>query len=78
VVFFIKYRSSEKTKTYQTGIALVVTTWFSFLGPLSWFVVFRDHAALHTRLDFIVWQMPFTLYGFALIGFVISSLNKSM
>lgn len=78
VVFFIKYRSSEKTKTYQTGIALVVTTWFSFLGPLSWFVVFRDHAALHTRLDFIVWQMPFTLYGFALIGFVISSLTKSM
>jgi len=77
ITFFIRHSPSRKTETYQTGIALVVATWFSILGPISWFVVFRDHAALHTRLDFIVWQMPFTLYGFALIGFVASNLKNS-
>ena len=77
ITFFNRHPPSEKTPTFQTGIALVAASWFSILGPLSWFVVFRDHAALHTRLDFIVWQMPFTLYGFALIGFVASNLKSS-
>jgi hypothetical protein len=48
--------------------ALLLTTWFSILAPLSWFVLFKAHAALHMHLDFIVWQMPFTLYGAALCG----------
>ncbi len=48
--------------------ALIFTTWFSILAPLSWFVVFKAHAFLHPFFDFIVWQMPFTLYGFALCG----------
>ncbi len=48
--------------------ALLLSTWFSILAPLSWLVVFKAHAALHTHLDFIVWQMPFTLYGAALCG----------
>ena len=76
VVFFIRNLNLKENETYRTGIALITATWFSILGPLSWFVVFRDHAALHTRLDFIVWQMPFALYGFALIGFVMSNLLK--
>jgi hypothetical protein len=48
--------------------ALLLSTWFSILAPLSWFVVFKAHAALHTHLDFVVWQMPFTLFGAALCG----------
>jgi len=48
--------------------ALLPATWFSLLAPLSWFVVFKAHAALHLHLDFIVWQMPFTLYAAALCG----------
>jgi len=75
-VFLLRYRSSEKKEINRTGVALIVTTWYSILSPLSWLIVFRDHAALHTRLDFIVWQMPFTLYGFALVGFVLSFLLK--
>ncbi|HSG43650.1 MAG TPA: hypothetical protein VLA72_10895 [Anaerolineales bacterium] len=73
-IFLIQCRSSEKKEINRTGVALIVATWYSILSPLSWLVVFRDHAALHTRLDFIVWQMPYMLYGFALVGFVISTL----
>lgn len=48
--------------------ALLVSTWFSILAPLSWFALFKAHAFAHPHNDFIVWQMPFTLYGFALCG----------
>lgn len=75
ILFFILHPPSRKTAVFEKGNALAITAWFSLLGPLSWFVVFRDHAALHTRLDFIVWQMPFTLYGFALVGFVFTNLR---
>lgn len=76
IIFFIIHPPSRKTAVFEKGHALAITSWFSILGPLSWFVVFRDHAALHTRLDFIVWQMPFILYGFALVGFVFSNLRN--
>jgi hypothetical protein len=48
--------------------ALVVTTWLSLLAPLSWLVVFKAHSQDHTHMNFVVWQMPFTLLGFALVG----------
>jgi hypothetical protein len=76
ILFFIMHSPSRKTAVFEKGNALAITSWFSILGPLSWFVVFRDHAALHTRLDFIVWQMPFILYGFALVGFVVTNLRN--
>jgi hypothetical protein len=37
-------------------------------------VLFKAHSYVHTQLNFILWQMPFTLFGFALGGFVLSSL----
>jgi hypothetical protein len=48
--------------------ALLISTWFSLLAPLSWFAIFKAHSFIHTHLNYIVWQMPFTLYGFALCG----------
>lgn len=51
--------------------ALVWAAWFSLLGPLSWFVVFKAHSIVHARINSIVWQMPFTLFGFALGGLVL-------
>lgn len=77
IIFLIAHPPSEKTVTSRTGVALIIAFWFSILGPLSWFVVFRDHTQ-HTLLDFIVWQMPYTLYGFALVGFVASHVRKTV
>ena len=48
----------------QQDIALIWTTWFSILAPLSWFVIFKAHSYIHTHMSFLLWQMPFTFFGF--------------
>ena len=63
-----KYSDKEKRKSSQ---ALVIATWFSLLAPLSWFVIFKAHSYLHTHMNYIVWQMPFTMFGFALCGLLL-------
>jgi hypothetical protein len=52
----------------RTSAAVSAALWFSLLAPLSWFVLFKAHSYVHTFLDNIVWQMPFTLLGFAACG----------
>jgi hypothetical protein len=46
--------------------ALVWTLWISITAPLSWFVIFKGHAAIHPHMNPIVWYMPFMLFGFLL------------
>ena len=61
----------------QQDIALIWTTWFSILAPLSWFVIFKAHSYIHTHMSFLLWQMPFTFFGFAVFGSaVIASLRS--
>jgi hypothetical protein len=52
------------------AFALLAATWFSLLAPLSWFVLFKAHSYIHTQINFILWQMPFTIFGFAFCGLV--------
>jgi len=59
--------------SHRKTAALVLATWFSALAPLSWFVIFKAHAFIHTFIDPIVWQMPFTLFGFAVCGLAVRS-----
>ena len=56
-------------------IALICATWFSILAPLSWFVIFKAHSYIHTHMSFLLWQMPFTFFGFAVFGSAISCPN---
>jgi len=60
----------------RKAIALIVSTWFSILAPLSWYVLFRPHSIIHTHVNTMGWQMPFTLLGFAMCGYVITDLLK--
>ena len=61
---------SQKMMAEQRGhyIALIWTTWFSILAPLSWYVIFKAHSYIHTHMSFLLWQMPFTFFGFAVFG----------
>ena len=52
--------------------ALVITTWFAALAPLSWFVIFKAHSYVHTHVNFLTWHMPFVPIGAALCGLLIS------
>lgn len=48
--------------------ALVAATWYSALAPVSWLIIFHEHSAVHTHMNYIVWYMPFMLFGFAVCG----------
>lgn len=65
-------------KNRRINLTLVYTTWISILGPLSWFVIFKAHSYIHQTFDEIVWYMPFCLFGFALVGSVVSTLLKDI
>ena len=69
------YRRGEKisAKQRQKAIALVFATWFSILAPLSWYVIFKAHSNNHEHMNYIVWQMPYTFFGFAVCGLVIKN-----
>lgn len=60
----------------RRDLALVITTWFSILAPLSWYIIFKPTSYIHTFIFPMAWQMPFTLLGFALCGYVITDLFK--
>ncbi len=54
------------TARLRENRALTVATWVSILAPLSWYVIFKQHSFVHTHLNYVLWQMPFTVFGFAL------------
>jgi hypothetical protein len=60
----------------QKATALIIATWYSLSAPLSWIILFRPHSIIHTHVNTMGWQMPFTLMGFALCGYVITDLFK--
>jgi hypothetical protein len=77
-VFFLNYRiHSNHVPPSRKALALVISTWYSILAPISWYVTFKPHSFIHTHVNTMGWQMPFTLLGFALCGFVITDLFTS-
>lgn len=59
---------SRQARPHPGDIPLVWTAWLSILAPLSWLLIFKAHSSIHTHMNFLVWQMPYTLFGFALTG----------
>ena len=52
--------------------AIVFTTWFSLIAPLSWFFLFIQHSNIHYHLNFIVWYIPFLPLCFLCFGILIN------
>ena len=48
--------------------ALTISFLFSFSAPLSWLIIFKQHAWIHPHMDYIVWYIPTILYGYVVIG----------
>ncbi len=76
-LYFFKHRATLRAASSNSGVALVVATWYSILAPLSWFIIFKPTAYIHTFLFPMAWQMPFVLLGFALCGYAIQNLLRS-
>ena len=75
ILFFIIKKNIDRPKETKST-ALLITTWYSISSPLSWFIVFKAHAYVHINLDYFVWQLPFTILGFALVGYSIEKALK--
>ena len=75
VFFFVSLLVVFLRKAFAREYALLATTWYSLLAPLSWLIIFKAHAYIHVNLDFMIWQMPFMFFGLALVGRV---LQRSM
>jgi hypothetical protein len=73
ILYFLrKSRVAEKEK--QKKLALIFSTWFSILAPLSWFIIFKSHSYMHMTMNYIQWNMPFIFFGFAIFGLAIKNL----
>ncbi|MDR3272305.1 MAG: hypothetical protein LBT29_02315 [Flavobacteriaceae bacterium] len=72
VLLFLK---NKKRETYKP---LVFSTIFSVFTALSWILIFKQHSFIHTHLNFIVWYMPFLLFGFLSISVCISTLGEKI
>lgn len=68
--------SMEKHRNKVT--ALIVATWVALLAPLSWYVLAKVHSSVHTHINHVLWHLPFTIFGFALVGFVTSLLMRDL
>lgn len=58
----------------QKSRTLLAATWFAFLAPLSWLVIFKSYAFVHPDIYHVVWQMPFVSCGFALCALALERL----
>lgn len=67
-VYSPKVTSLYKEHNLKLLKALVITVWFSFLAPLSWFILAKSHSYIH-NINYIVWHIPFMVFGFALMGY---------
>jgi hypothetical protein len=70
---FIKLNLLNKNRAY----ALIGATWVSVLSPISWFVIFKGQAYVHTHTNYLAWYMPFTFFAFALCAFVVQDIVHS-
>lgn len=58
---------------------LVLTTLFSFLGPISWFVLGKGHSYNHTHINHILWYIVYIPYANALTAIAIQeSFTRTM
>lgn len=65
LVIFFFYRKTQFSVKYN---ALLLAFIVSLICPYSWFFIFKEHALVHLHIDYIVWYLPFLLFGFAIIG----------
>lgn len=57
---------------------LIRVTWFSVAAPFSWFILFQEHAHIHTHVDFFIWYCPFLVLLILLISLTLNSFFKTL
>lgn len=76
VCLFFLSKKYDNANDYLKNKALIITATISILGPFSWIGMFIEHANEHIAFDYIVWYMPYLLYGYAIIGVFVQILFR--
>lgn len=58
--------------------ALIIATWVSILSPISWFLLFKGQAYVHTHTNYLAWHMPFTLFGYAMLAWILQNISLAL
>jgi hypothetical protein len=67
-----RFADTDKSK------ALIIATWVSFLSPVSWFLLFKGQAYVHTHTNYLAWHMPFTLFGYAMMAWLLRGMGIAL
>lgn len=68
---------NNKQIIFKKSYALVFCLLISTLAPLSWFILAKGHSYIHTTMNHLLWNIPFNLIGFIIIGYTISQLTTN-
>lgn len=71
VYLYFNLRWSTWVPDRDKSNALIAATWTSLLAPVSWFVLFKGQAFVHTHTNYLAWHMPFTLFGYAMAAWLV-------
>lgn len=66
VVIYLNYKKRVKPDELKTVNALCIATFIAFLAPLSWLVLCKAHAHIHTHISYVLFDVPFILIAVAL------------
>ena len=73
LIYLFRHKILLPTQIKKYSV-LFVTTIISLICPLSWYIIFNEHAYTHHYRDVIVWYVPTMLYCFVIISMAISIL----
>jgi len=61
------------TRTSRKSFALSICFIYSALAPISWFVLFKVHSAIHGHMNYVLWFSPFLVIGWIVLFFSLTS-----
>lgn len=74
IILLILIIAIKKDKMLKKNKPLLEIIGISFIGTLSWIILAKGHAYIHTHIDYILWSIPFSILVFAYIGKVIEQI----
>jgi hypothetical protein len=78
LAFAISRSLSSLREERRVLLGLSAACWFSILAPLSWFFLAKGHSFIHTHMNHVLWHLPYTIFGFILVGYTFSLLYKKI
>ncbi|MDR1565076.1 MAG: hypothetical protein LBS74_08980 [Oscillospiraceae bacterium] len=52
--------------------ALAISLGLAFLAPMSWYVLAKGHAMVHTAFNTVLWSVPFSIFAFVFLFYAIT------